>query len=54
MGAAIAIYVALFVAMSLIVLPLLSGNQCKAAHDRARACRLAEHRLNARLLRLNI
>jgi hypothetical protein len=54
MGAAIfvAIYFALFVA---IFLPLImSGKQWRAAQDRARARRLAEHRMNARLLRLNI
>jgi hypothetical protein len=51
MGAAVAIFVALFVAM---FLPLVSGEQSRAAQDRARARRLAEHRMNARLLRLNI
>jgi hypothetical protein len=50
MGAAI--FVAVFVA---IFLPLiLSGKQWEAAQDRARARRMAEHRMNARLLRLNI
>jgi len=48
----VAIFVALFVA---IFLPLiLSGEQWRAAHDRARERRMAEHRMNARLLRLNI
>jgi hypothetical protein len=54
MGAAlfVAIFVALFVA---IFLPLLmSGEPWRAAEDRARARRMAEHRMNARLLRLNI
>jgi hypothetical protein len=54
MGAAkfVAIFVAMFVA---IFLPLiLSGKQWRAAQDRARARRMAEHRMNARLLRLNI
>jgi uncharacterized membrane protein len=54
MGAAIfvAISVAIFVA---IFLPLiLSGEQSRAAQDRARARRMADHRMNARLLRLNI
>jgi hypothetical protein len=47
-----AIFVAIFVA---IFLPLiLSGEQWRAAQDRARARRMAEHRMNARLLRLNI
>jgi hypothetical protein len=45
-------FVAIFVA---IFLPLiLSGKQWRAAQDRARAHRMAEHRMNARLLRLNI
>ena len=48
----IAIYLALFVA---IFLPLImSGEQWRAAQDRAHARRMAEHRMNARLLRLNI
>jgi hypothetical protein len=54
MGAAIfvAIYLALFVA---IFLPLImSGEQWRTAKDRAHARRMAEHRMNARLLRLNI
>jgi hypothetical protein len=54
MGAAIfvAIFLPLFVA---IFLPLImSGEQWKAAQDRARARRMAEHKMNARLLRLNI
>jgi len=54
MGAAI--FVAIFVAILIaIFLPIiLSGKQWKAAQDRARARRMAEHRMNARLLRLNI
>jgi len=54
MGAAIfvAIFGSIFVA---IFLPLiLSGKEWRAAQDRARARRMAEHRMNARLLRLNI
>ena len=54
MGPAIlvAIFVAVFVA---IFLPMiLSGKEWRAAEDRARARRMAEHRMNARLLRLNI
>jgi hypothetical protein len=48
----VALFVALFVA---IFLPLiLSGYQWKEEQDRARERRLAEHRMNARLLRLNI
>ena len=51
----------LFVAGTLasIFLPLIiafvgSGKQWRAAQDRARERRMAEHRMNARLLRLNI
>jgi hypothetical protein len=51
----VAIYLALFVAIFLLFLPLImSGKQWRAAQDRARARRMAEHRMNARLLRLNI
>jgi len=43
------------VAIFLLFLPLLmSGKQWRAAQYRARARRMAEHRMNARLLRLNI
>lgn len=54
MGVAVlvAIFVPIFVA---IFLPLiLAGEQWSAAQDRVRARRMAEHRMNARLLRLNI
>ena len=59
MGAAVAIFLALFVAifvtMFFLFLPLImSGEQGRADEDRARARRMAEHRMNARLLRLNI
>jgi hypothetical protein len=33
---------------------VLSGKEQRAAQDRARARRIAEYRMNARLLRLNI
>jgi hypothetical protein len=47
----IAIFVAIFVAF----LPLvLVGRQWRAAQDRERARRIADARMNARLLRLNI
>ena len=47
-------FVAIFV-IFLIFLPLImSGEQWRAEQDRARARRMAEHRMNARLLRLNI
>jgi hypothetical protein len=48
----VAIIIPSFVA---IFLPLImSGKQWRAAQDRARARRMAEHRMNARLLRLDI
>ena len=48
----VAIFVSIFVA---IFLPLiLSGKQWREEQDRARARRMAEHRMNARLLKLNI
>jgi hypothetical protein len=55
MGAAVVIFVALFVAIFLVFLPLImSGKQWRAAQDRARERRIADARMNARLLRLNI
>ena len=57
MGAAksLAIFVAIFVAIFLpLILLILSGKHWRAEQDRARARRVAEHRMNARLLRLNI
>ncbi len=54
-GAAVAIFVALFLCIFLpFLLLIMSGEQWRAAQDRARARRMAEHRMNARLLRLNI
>ena len=51
---ATAIFVSIFVALFLMFLPLfLSGKRWTAAQDRARARRLADARMNARLLRLN-
>ena len=51
----VAIAVGVFLALILSFLPLiLSGKQWTAAQDRASARRLAEARMNARLLRLNI
>jgi uncharacterized membrane protein len=48
----VAMFFGLFVA---IFLPLImSGREWRAAQDRARSRRMAEHRMNARLLRLNI
>lgn len=40
--------------LALIISFVLSAKQWKAAQDLARARRIAEHRMNARLLRLNI
>jgi len=48
----VAIFVALFVAIFLSL--ILSGERWRAAQDRARARRMAEHKMNARLLRLDI
>jgi hypothetical protein len=52
----IALFVAIFFALFVAVfLPLiLSGERWRAAEDRARARRIADARMNARLLRLNI
>ena len=50
----IAIFAGIFVAIFLSFLPLIMGERWKAAEDRARARRLADARMNARLLRLNI
>jgi hypothetical protein len=48
----IAIFIPIFVA---ILLPLiLSGKRWREAEDRAHARRLADARMNARLLRLNL
>jgi hypothetical protein len=54
MGAAIfvAIFFALFAAIFSAL--IMSGRQWREAEERARARRMAEHRMNARLLRLNI
>jgi hypothetical protein len=40
--------------LPIISIFVLSGKQWRAAEDRARERRMAEHRMNARLLRLNI
>ena len=48
----VAIFLPIFVA---ILLPIImSGKQWRAAQDRERARRIADARMNARLLRLNI
>ena len=57
---AIAVFVATFVAIFVaiffaVLLPLiLSGERWRAAEDKARARRIADAKMNARLLRLNI
>jgi hypothetical protein len=53
---AIAIFIAIFAGLfPAIFLPLfLSGKQWSAAQDKARARRIADARMNARLLRFNI
>jgi hypothetical protein len=50
------IVVSMFVSIFLpiICVFLLSGKRWREAEDRARARRMAEHRMNARLLRLDI
>jgi hypothetical protein len=48
----VAIFVPLFLAISLPL--ILSGKRWRAEQDRARARRLADARMNARLLRFNI
>jgi len=46
-----AIFVAICVA---IFLPMMSGKHWRAEQDRARARRIADAKMNARLLRLNL
>jgi hypothetical protein len=52
----VAIFVSIFVAVFVaIFLPLaLSGKKWKAAQETARARRIADAKMNARLLRLNL
>jgi uncharacterized membrane protein YsdA (DUF1294 family) len=52
MGEAIAIFVSLFGTFCLLLLPIMTPDKQEQA--RARARRMAEHRMNARLLRLNL
>jgi hypothetical protein len=60
MGATVAVFFPLFVAIFFSLLPaiflplIMSGKEWKAAEEKARARRMAEHRMNARLLRLDI
>jgi hypothetical protein len=48
----VSMFVAIFVAISLPL--ILSGKRWRAAEDKARARRIADARMNARLLRLNL
>ena len=50
----VGIFVPLFVSLLTVFFLVLSGKHWRAAQDRARERRMAEHRMNARLLRLNI
>jgi hypothetical protein len=50
----VAIFVPLFVSLFTVLFLVLPGRHWRAAEDRARERRMAEHRMNARLLRLNI
>jgi hypothetical protein len=55
MAANLAIFIGAFLALILSFLPLMmSGKQSRAAQEKARARRMAEHRMNARLLRLDL
>jgi len=48
----VSIFVSLFASFAFVL--VLSGEHWRAAQERARERRMAEHRMNARLLRLNI
>jgi predicted PurR-regulated permease PerM len=50
----VAIFVSLLVSLLTVFFLVLSGKHWRAEQDRARERRMAEHRMNARLLRLNI
>jgi len=50
----VAIFVAIFAANFLPLMLILSGERWRAAQNKARARRIADARMNARLLRLNI
>jgi hypothetical protein len=53
---AIAIFIALFagILLAICLLLILSGKRWRAAEDRAHGRRLADAKMNARLLRLNL
>ena len=48
----VAIFVSLFIPVAFVL--VLSGDGWRAAQEKARERRMAEHRLNARLVRLDI
>ena len=50
----IAIFVAIFAAIFIPLMLIMSGERWRAAEERAHARRIADARMNARLLRLNI
>ena len=50
----IAIFVAIFAAIFIPLMLILSEERWRAAEERAHARRIADARMNARLLRLNI
>jgi hypothetical protein len=55
MAADIAIFCGVFVAIFCSFLALIaSGKESRATQEKMRARRLAEHRMNARLLRFNL
>jgi len=49
-----AIFAAIFAAIFLPLMLILSGERWRTAQDRARERRIADARMNARLLRFNI
>ena len=50
----VAIFVSLFVSLIIVFFLVLSGKYWRAEQERARERRIAEAKMNARLLRLNI
>jgi hypothetical protein len=50
----LALFIAIFFPIILVFLIIFSGKHWKAEQEKARERRMAEHRLNARLFRLNI
>jgi len=50
----IALFVTIFIAIFLSLMPILFGERWKAAQDKAHARRIAEAKMNARLLKLNL